>query len=575
MSAGRGPGRACALVQLALVAIVYLVVSWPGAARRGVISEEVQPYLRHHPKVLDDRGRYLPPNDDPGVRRAIDEGTPVSPHWVGTPAWPEVAYLGRERSWPVFIRGHQTAIGTFVGIVTAPLLGGGIAGVRRSSVLMGLGLLVLVWELARRLELSRAWATCTALACALSPGLWFFCRTGYGFELASRVFMLAALVVVAKRAPLSGRRAAAGGALFALAVLCRATIAVTLAPPLLLMLFHPRRWTGPARPTVLLALGGGIPVLLVGLALATLPFAAGSAPAAALPLDALAVRTLAAPMFEVVQLAWVADARVVLAPLVGGHLAPTPGWLWPLAGSVVLALALLRWWDARAGEGERLFVAGLLGNTLGGAWLYGDPVQFQLGMALEPLFVLAVAHQLASLGAARPRWAIATGAGLGFARTLTLASLFASERQTDNPMLSGTAQRALVALLAQRSVRGDDLVTTAYDHVGVVEAWTDETLRPVHAWRPLRAAGVPAGQLDAHWERVLAAHPACHVLFSVGTNLAAGPFTDSFAVSASLERVLAARGGGVVGRSVIAGDGGKAVFELDDITPCQSAGERP
>src|SRR5262249_37742808 len=158
-------------------------------------------------------------------------------------------------------RGHQTAIGTYWGIALGPLLGGGIAGVRRSSVLMGLGLLLLAWGLARRLGLSRGWATVAALGCAASPGLWFFCRTGYAYELASRVLMLSALFLAAPRTPLSWRRAAAAGTAFAGAVLCRATIAATLAPALLLLLFHPLRWKGPRRIAGVLAMGGGLPVV--------------------------------------------------------------------------------------------------------------------------------------------------------------------------------------------------------------------------------------------------------------------------------------------------------------------------
>src|SRR5262249_53900372 len=157
---------------LALIALVHLAVAWPGLARRGVIAEEIQPYLRSYPRVLDTAGDtvgLLPPNDDPAG----------GPRFVGTRHGPEVARHGPARVWPLFVRGHQTAIGTYWGIALAPLLGGGVVGVRRSSVLLDLVLLGLVWGLARRLGLSRAAATLAALGCALSPGLWFFARTGY------------------------------------------------------------------------------------------------------------------------------------------------------------------------------------------------------------------------------------------------------------------------------------------------------------------------------------------------------------------------------------------------------------
>jgi hypothetical protein len=568
-----------ALPFLLVIALVHLLVAWPGAAVRGVIAEEVQPYLRHYPKVLDVRDGavgYLPPNDDPAVLRAVEEGRDVEPRWVGTLQWPEVGYLARKRLWPVFVRGHQTSLGLLWGIAAEPLLGGGIAGIRRSSVLMGLALLLLVWGLGRRLGLSRGWATVAALGCAASPGLWFFCRTGYAYELASRVLMLATLFLAAPRAPLTWRRSAAVGAAFALALLCRVPIAATLAPALLLMLFHPRRWAGTARLGGVFAVGGGAPFALVALALWALPFAPGTAPAAGVQIDGLARRTLAAPAVALVQLAWAVDPRIVLSRIVEGDLHAEAGWLRPLLAGVVVAVALWRWWGARAGEAERIFVGGLLGNALCGAWLYGDPMQFQLGMALEPLFVLALVQQLSSLSGERARARVAIAAALLGLRALTLESLWASEQRTDNPMLSGRAQRSLVALLQAEKIRGDDLITTAYDHVGVVEVLTGETLLPIHAWRPLRAAGVPAAEVMAQWKLVLDAHPACHVLLTLAPSLVAGPFTDHPAVALALERAVAARGGHVARRRILDGDGGGEVFELVDVAPCgRDAEARP
>src|SRR5205823_2759035 len=118
---------------------------------------------------------FLPPNDDPSLR----------PRLVGTRQWPEVAVDGRARMWPLFVRGHQTAIGTYWGLALTPLLGGGVDGVRRSSALLSGILLLLIFGLGRRLGLSPVWAAAAALGGALSPGLWFFARSGYGFELMS------------------------------------------------------------------------------------------------------------------------------------------------------------------------------------------------------------------------------------------------------------------------------------------------------------------------------------------------------------------------------------------------------
>jgi hypothetical protein len=264
------------------------------------------------------------------------------------------------------------------------------------------------------------------------------------------------------------------------------------------------------------------------------------------------------------------DGRIILSRLVEGDLHAETGWVRPLLGGVVLVAALWRWWHARAGEAERLFAGGLLGNALAGAWLYGDPMQFQLGIALEPLFVLALVQQVSAIFPP-PRAALIAAALMGV-RGMTLLSLRASEQRTDNPMLSARAQQGLVELLRSEGIGGDDLITTAYDDVGVVETWTGERVRPVHAWRPLRAAGVPETDLVARWGLVLDARPACHVLLTRAPSLAAGPFTDHRAVALALEKAVAVRGGRIERRHTLPGDGGATVFELVDLSPCGRSG---
>ncbi|HEY0132472.1 MAG TPA: hypothetical protein VGB85_00295, partial [Nannocystis sp.] len=100
--------------------LLQLGMGWPGAGERGIIAEEVQPYLRHYPVVLGDDPRTdgprpWPPNDDDAVRAAVTAGEPVAPRWVGTGQWPQLAWQGRERIWPLFVRGHQTALGSWWG----------------------------------------------------------------------------------------------------------------------------------------------------------------------------------------------------------------------------------------------------------------------------------------------------------------------------------------------------------------------------------------------------------------------------------------------------------------------------
>jgi hypothetical protein len=226
-----------------------------------------------------------------------------------------------------------------------------------------------------------------------------------------------------------------------------------------------------------------------------------------------------------------------------------------------------------------MFVVALIGNALASAWLYDDPRQFQLGMALEPLFALAVAQQLAALaarvGSANSAASLTRSRGLACAvaavliglRAVSLVSLALGERRTDNPMLSGRAQRALVELLSSERIAGDDLITTSYDHVGVIEALSDERLRPIHAWR-LLGGGRREEPLQARWGRLLDAHPACHVLLTRAANLEAGSFSDDRAVAAALEQAAIARGARIAERRVLDGDGGRPVYELADLAPC-------
>jgi len=549
-----------------LLAIVHLLVAWPGAGERGIIAEEVQPYLRHYPKVLEESAevRFAAPYDDPALLVAIDAGRPVTPRWVGTTHWPELAFHGPDRIYPLLVRGHQTALGSAPGLAFGPWLGGGIAGVRRASVLLGLALVLLAYALARRLGASQRVATLVGLACALSPGLWFFARTGYGFELGSRVLMLTTLVVAAPLQRIGARRAIGIGLLFALAVLARATIAVTLAPPLLLLLFHPRRFPGFRGVAGILGLGGALPLLAFVVVKALLPLRA--APAADLALASLSGRTLVALPTAWMQLAWVVDPRVVLSALVGGAASARPATLAALLGAVVTGVALVRWWRGTAREGERLFVAALLGNAILGAFLYGDPLQFQLGMALEPLFVLAVAVQLDGVSIRGRTPVFVAVAALFVARIATLASLAAEQRRTDNPMLSGRAQRAVVAALA--TVPGETVVTTAYDHVGVLESWTGEALRPIHAWKLLKVAGADDAVAVERWRAIFAARRVCHVLLGRAQSLVEGPFTDHARVSRALLAVATAQGKTLV-RTPIVGDGGGVVFELVKVSPCE------
>ena len=549
--------------------LLHLCLAWPGAGERGIIAEEVQPYLHHYPRVIDgDRppgepARLWPPHDSPSSE-------PPTPRWIGTGQWPQLAWQSRDRIWPVFVRGHQTALGSWWGITLEPVLGGGITGVRRSSVLLGLLLLALLAAIAGRSGLAPPLALLAVLLCVLSPGLWFFTRTGYGFELASRVFMLAALAIAARCKPLDLGRGAGLGLCIAAALLSRATIAVTLAPALILLLVAPRRWPGPTRFLWPGVVGGVLAIALVGAALTNLPFWPGTTPGADLPLDELAARTLAAPACLFIQLAWVVDPRLILEPLVAGatRVDLQRGLLPALLGAIVLVTSLIRWWRGRSRDGERMFVAAILSNSLLGAWLYGDPAQFQLAMALEPLFALALAEQLGALWPAHRRVTATLITTLILARALTLGSLWHTETQTANPMLSGQAQRAVVTAL--ESTDPSRVLTTDYNHAGVFEAWTAGRMHPLHGWPLLASRDRTTLQLQTAFGSILDRFTTCHVLFTVGDNLVAGEFSDPTTSRAGLERALSERARTVHARQVLLSAAGKPAFELWSLSGCES-----
>ena len=229
----------------------------------------------------------------------------------------------------------------------------------------------------------------------------------------------------------------------------------------------------------------------------------------------------------------------------------------------------MRWWRARAGDGECLFAAAALGNALFGTWLYRDPLQFQLGMALEPLFAIAVAHQIAAL--ARARLALALAGVLLAARAAQCGALLAAEARTANPMLSGAAQRALVETLASQSPAERAVVTTTYNHVGVLETWSSGQLVPLHAYRVLRRSRRedPAAEARhvAAWRAILRAYPVRFVVFTPGKNLFEGPFTDNDAAERTFSAALSGSGLAVASRRVFPCESGDPCLALWELAP--------
>ena len=159
-------------------------------------------------------------------------------------------------------------------------------------------------------------------------------------------------------------------------------------------------------------------------------------------------------------------------------------------------------------------------------------------------------------------------AALIVARSLTLASLWHSECHTENPMLSGLAQRAVVAELA--SLDATRVLTTDYNHAGIFEAWTADRVRPIHGWPLLASRGRTVAELHAGFGSILDRFEICHVLFSAGHNLVAGEFSEPTTARAGLERALDERGRTVRARRGFLGEAGTPALELWSLSGCGS-----
>jgi hypothetical protein len=515
-------------------ALVFFGLAWPGASERGIIAEEVQPYLRRHPVVLEEQigGRAIVPMPP------AEPAAPPPPRWVSTSQWPQLAYDGSDRQWPLLIRGHQSALGAYPGLLLGPALGGGIAGIRRSTVLMGLAIVWLTLALSRRL--GGASPLLAALVLAASFGMVAISRTGYGYEVASRLAMVAALATAARPAPPSRARALAVGALAGVAVICRATVALALVPALA-ALWWPRARRPPAGRAALGVIAlVAVPAIVLAVAVWVTPPRPDSLPLANFPWADLRPRLAGAPRQGVILLAWLADATAIWRPVARGDTSLGAVAAAATLGALPMAAAAARVAGGRAGDGERMFLAALGSSIVGGALLYGSPNQFQLALPLEPLFAIAVAEQLPALPAAGPRAALT--AGVLAWRAFTAGSGLALDGRTANPMLSGACQRAAVAHLTDLGVSGERILTTTYNHAGVIEAWSDERLRPVHAWPLLRTPPGDDARLDPQWARLLERYRPEIVVLTDGRNLFESHGMDPPAIGRSLARVSAARG---------------------------------
>lgn len=540
------------------------------AQSRGLLAEETQPFLRRHPIVLEQKSAN--PEEQDTAQNGL-ENTPIRitqmppyepfapppPRWVSTSQWPVVAYLGMDRTWPVFIRGHQSALGTYPGILLGPLLEKGIYGPRYITALMGLLIVLLTPLFAFRAGAPKAAAAGAGVLVGLSFGMISIASTSYSFEVASRALMMLALLPLARPSPPSAPRALLSGVLGALAILSRATIGAALLPAVLVLLL--RKTGRPPLRTALLPfiLMIGLPILIVFGFHWIAPFRAGTAPLSAFPFGEIPGRLLSLPRTALVTLAFLGDAASIWAPLSLGHARLSSSLYAPaFLASLVSISALYRSLRGSAGTLEHLYLWTLLSSIFSGAVLYGSPDQFQLAMALEPWMAAALAVQAADVWVKRDKFlAIPIVLAALSARGHALWEGAKLSAQNKNPMFSAKAQRAAIERMRALGLRGPELLTTVYNHAGVIEAWTGgidkisnkhdengiqqdgQVIRPSHAWPVLGGLSESPKHCrhQAAWRALLNDVRPQFVLLSLGPNMFETGATDTEAIVQSLARV--------------------------------------
>jgi hypothetical protein len=456
----------------------------------------------------------------------------------------------------VLIRAYESAIASYVGIALGPLLGGGIAGIRRSTILLECLVIVLTAFFARRSGPKQAlWVTALL---ATSFGMIWIARTGYAFEVGSRAGMMASLAMVSRRGPPGRLRGSLAGVLAGLAIASRATIVAALAPALAVLLWQRER-RGVSTALRVGGLAALLPVAALALMVRVAPLRSGTGPLATMPLAGVLSRIALIPRHALLDLGWLGDSTSIWAPVYEGQRSFGSTLLLPAAlASVAVVAAAVRFFRGRATESETMLLAALAGSLVCAAILYRDGNQFQLAPPLEPFFALAVAEQLVALdgvrwGGVRAVWLVGFAA-LTF-RVQGVARGIALDAGTANPMLSGAAQRAAVSRMRELGIRGPELVTTTYNHAGVVEAWTDEAVRPVNAWPLLMSKD--RDRLRSAWTGILATVHPKYALLTLGSNVVESGGTDVTAIGSALDDVLAAHG--------IASS--RTVFETESGTP--------
>jgi hypothetical protein len=470
----------------------------------GIPAEEVLPHLFAHPHVVARESlatgqiSLLAPYD--GSAGAERSGV------IASPVWPTLSVVRPPRSYPILAESWQAAYLSYYAAAVAPVLGGGIEGLRRSGLLLGAAGLVLVAVLARKLARDRdgPWLGVVAAAwLATSMGYLFVHRLAYLIESAPP--LVAALAVLLALDGRASRWILAGLAAGAAVALKATTAWVLLAMLLFAFASHrvpavgKRAWAGalvlalvPLVPAIVLWRMGGVPNVV-----------ASKASLLAHPLEGLA----RAPRVAWIAATFLSRPTAILSPVLEGKedIAATP---WSAAVPVLLTLYAVarvrRRRDDRDPELAWIIAAPIV--VVLGALMYGDRNPVQLALLVAPLYAIVAARALFALGrtlaarVGRARSAVVLGALAVAVQGGEIAAFVGAHRTIDNPMMAMQAQRELASTLVARGI--EHPLTTTYNAVGVFEFLSEGRVTPLHLYPMLMPApGVDAPRARAMSER--------------------------------------------------------------------------
>lgn len=548
---GRATDSRRGLYAACLLALLFAVLGGRHIGALGMPAEEVIPHLFGPTRVVvwaEAQG-----DDPPGLKMAAPHN--IEPDTGATPSnidgvvtrkvWPVMAWYQGDNVYPILVESWQAAYLSYVAKAASPVLGGGIEGPRRLTLLLGLLSIFCVFALGLRAtgppELERdrvSGAVLGATLLATSVTWLFMCRTAYHIEVAPPVAVAVATLLVLHGSAL---RFVLAGLIAGLAV----SLKVTAAWPIFgvaLGLWWAGAW--PRQSLKSWAIAVGLALLAVLPILWFLLFAdmpnnvSNKAVLLSDPLGGLArIPTMILLIFSVL-----GDPLLIMTPLLTGATDVSPHWWQPVVPAVVYIAAI---WHVRKSPDsalpERLLLCVFAVICVIGGILYNESNPFQVVFLLLPFYVLVMGRAVWRLGCWGARFmprrvalTIVVTATLGL-QGYQLAQFNALHDRVGNPMLSMPGQRELADALEEQGIK--EPLTMTYNAVGGLEMLSEGRLRPIHLHRVLTSGDTGEGRMarDINTWRLVLTQWQNPIVVPIGTNMFEGGGFDVAAVRQALD----------------------------------------